>query len=79
MFSVFKYFKVGLLLINSIAILNRKRFLSKLGMDDLSIANDETAGLKGKFAGALQAASYLKLFIALGNVIAIVLEIFIGG
>jgi Yos1-like len=69
--------QVFLLFLNAIAILNRKRFLSKFGLDDVTLANDETSA-KGKFVRAYQAASFGNVFIAFFNIAAIVGEILMG-
>jgi hypothetical protein len=63
---------------NSVMILNRQRFLAKYEVGDItSTAGD--SGMKGSIAGLLHAASYLKVPMIFGNLLVIVVEIFLGG
>jgi Yos1-like len=59
-------------------ILNRQRFLAKYGMGDIASTVGES-GIKGSVAGLLHAASYLKVPMIFGNLLVIVVEIFLGG
>mmetsp|Transcript_5028 Transcript_5028/g.12879 ORF Transcript_5028/g.12879 Transcript_5028/m.12879 type:complete len:87 (+) Transcript_5028:257-517(+) len=83
-FSLWNLFKVGLLLINSVLILNRKRFLVKHGLDDLasmgnSIPDQSSNPMKAQIAGILHAVQYLKPVIVVANSITIVFELILGG
>ena len=79
-----KIIKVGLLLVNSILILNRKRFLAKHGLDDLAgmggTVPDQSANpLKMQLVGLLHAVQYLKPVVIIANGITIVFELILGG
>ena len=77
--------KVGLLLINSVLILNRRRFLAKHGLDDLTTmgggAVQETASnpLRAQIVGLLHAVQYLKPVVIIANIITIIFELILGG
>mmetsp|Transcript_872 Transcript_872/g.1781 ORF Transcript_872/g.1781 Transcript_872/m.1781 type:complete len:81 (+) Transcript_872:120-362(+) len=77
-FSLWNLFKVGLLLVNSVMILNRPRFLTKHGLDDLS-GVDQSNPLKVQLVGLLHAVQYLKPVVIIANVITIVFELILGG
>jgi uncharacterized protein with PQ loop repeat len=70
----------GLLLVNAIMILNRKRFLSKYGLDDANnIYNADPSSLKVQAIGLLQAVPYLKVPVIACNAITIIFELILGG
>eukprot|EP00934_Nitzschia_sp_Nitz4_P005798 Nitzschia sp. Nitz4//scaffold58_size112336//109297//109609//NITZ4_004054-RA/size112336-augustus-gene-0.26-mRNA-1//-1//CDS//3329555052//5788//frame0 len=75
--SLWNLFKVGLLMVNSVMILNRKRFLAKYQLDDLMAAAGDP--VKEQVVGLLHAVQYLKVPVVAGNVLTIFLEIFLGG
>lgn len=62
-------------------ILNRRRFLAKYGLDDLSNAGGANPGspLQAQIAGLLHAVQYLKVPVIAANLITIVFEMFFGG
>lgn len=71
-------------MINSVLILNRKRFLAKHGLDDLasmggSVVDQSTNPMKAQIAGLLHAVQYLKPVIVIANSITIVFELILGG
>ena len=76
--------QAGLLLLNSILILNRRRFLSKYGLDDLNhMHHHHGAGdavpLRAQIVGLLHAVQYLKVPIIACNIVTIVFEMLLGG
>ena len=79
-FSLWNLFKAGLLMLNSVMILNRRRFLAKYGLDDTS-AMHNTGGspITGQIVGLLHAVQYLKVPVIIANTIVIVFEIILGG
>jgi hypothetical protein len=69
-----------LLLVNSVMILNRKRFLAKYGLDDLtSMGGAESSPVQVQIVGLLHAVQYLKVPVIACNAITIVFEMFFGG
>ena len=79
---------------NALLILNRRRFLSKFGLDPSSSVHSNTAvaghhnhnnnnnnamSMKAQLVGLLQAVQYLKVPIIICNTITIVLEMLLGG
>jgi immediate early response 3-interacting protein 1 len=71
---------------NALLILNRRRFLSKFGLDPTSTTHSphNTSGgsvmsLKSQLVGLLHAVQYLKVPIIICNTITIVLEMLLGG
>ena len=63
-------------------ILNRKRFLAKLGLDDLTQYGGHAGPdnpLKAQLVGLLHAVQYLKVPVIAANSITIVFEMFFGG
>ena len=71
---------------NALLILNRRRFLSKFGLDPSSTAanggpaaNQSAMSMKAQLAGLLHAVQYLKVPIIICNTITIVLEMLLGG
>ena len=73
-------------MINSVMILNRRRFLAKHGLDDLTSmgggGNSMDGGtnpLQAQLVGLLHAVQYLKVPVIVANLITIVFEIFFGG
>lgn len=75
--------QAGLLLVNSILILNRRRFLSKYGLDDLNHIQGSGAGdnvpLRAQIVGLLHAVQYLKVPVIVCNIVTIVFEMLLGG
>lgn len=61
--------QTGLLLVNSVMILNRRRFLAKYGLDDLNNmhAHGGANPLKAQVVGLLHAVQYLKVRIYQSN------------
>jgi uncharacterized protein with PQ loop repeat len=81
-FSLWNIFKAGLLLINAVLILHRKRFLHKYRLDDVNSMNchpSEISNLRIQVIGLLQAVSYLKVPIIAANMITIIFELLLGG
>jgi hypothetical protein len=62
-------------------ILNRKRFLAKYGLDDLTNMGGTGADnpLQVQMGGLLHAVQYLKVPVIAANSITIVFEMFFGG
>lgn len=76
--------QAGLLLLNSVLILNRRRFLSKYGLDDLNhMHHTHGAGdgvpLRAQIVGLLHAVQYLKVPVIACNIVTIVFEMLLGG
>mmetsp|Transcript_33006 Transcript_33006/g.49863 ORF Transcript_33006/g.49863 Transcript_33006/m.49863 type:complete len:84 (+) Transcript_33006:63-314(+) len=80
-FSLWNLFKAGLLLTNAAMILNRRRFLAKHGLDDVSNMNVDPASrpLQVQTIGLLQAVQYLKVPVIVCNIITIIFELILGG
>jgi hypothetical protein len=69
---------------NSVMILNRRRFLSKFGLDDLNSMHqggmvESPSAIKAQVVGLLHAVQYLKVPVIAGNILTIVFEILLGG
>jgi len=69
---------------NSVLILNRRRFLAKHGLDDLasmggSVADQSSNPLRGQIVGLLHAVQYLKPIVILANCVTIAFELILGG
>jgi immediate early response 3-interacting protein 1 len=73
---------------NALLILNRRRFLSKFGLDPSTNAsttvghpnnNNNNMSMKAQLIGLLHAVQYLKVPIIICNTITIVLEMLLGG
>ena len=76
--------QAGLLLVNSVLILNRRRFLSKYGLDDLNHVHQhhgvgDAVPLRAQIVGLLHAVQYLKVPVIACNIITIVFEMLLGG
>jgi len=74
--------QAGLLLVNSVLILNRRRFLSKYGLDALNHMppqGDGAVPLRTQLVGLLHAVQYLKVPVIACNVVTIVFEMLLGG
>jgi Yos1-like len=74
--------QAGLLMTNAVLILNRKRFLSKFGLDNLNDVHqsvDPPHPLKIQAVGLLQAVQYLKVPVIAANLLTIVFELILGG
>ena len=77
-----------MLIINSVMILHRKRFLAKYGLDDLNNLQQNGGGggayaggdnpLKANIVGLLHAVQYLKMPIIAANAITILFELIFG-
>mmetsp|Transcript_614 Transcript_614/g.966 ORF Transcript_614/g.966 Transcript_614/m.966 type:complete len:84 (-) Transcript_614:2323-2574(-) len=80
-FSLWNLFKAGLLLTNGAMILNRRRFLAKYGLDDVSNMNVDPSSrpLQVQVIGLLQAIQYLKVPVVVCNIITIIFELILGG
>mmetsp|Transcript_22805 Transcript_22805/g.26259 ORF Transcript_22805/g.26259 Transcript_22805/m.26259 type:complete len:84 (-) Transcript_22805:358-609(-) len=80
-FSLWNLFKSGLLLINAVLILHRKRFLAKYGLDDITTMgyNAEEMPMRAQLIGLLHAVQYLKFPVIIANCITIVFEMLLGG
>jgi immediate early response 3-interacting protein 1 len=66
--------------VNSALILNRKRFLSKYGLDDLTTMGGHAASpMQTQIVGLLHAVQYLKVPVIACNIIAIFIEMLFGG
>ena len=82
--SLFAYswqLQAGLLCTNSIMILNRRRFLAKYGLDDVTNMGCDPSEkpLKVQAIGLLQAVQYLKVPVIAANCITVVFELLLGG
>ena len=77
-FELLSHFQVGLLLANSLLILNRQRFLSKYGLDDMSGMNANNP-LKAQMVSLLFAMQYLKPVVIVANFVTILFELILGG
>ena len=65
---------------NSVLILNRRRFLAKHGLDDLATMGGRADNhLRAQAVGILHAVQYLKVPVIVANSITILFEIFFGG
>jgi immediate early response 3-interacting protein 1 len=74
--------QAGLLLVNSIMILNRRRFLAKYGFDTATPmygGGNDPAPLKAQIIGLLHAVQYLKVPVILCNIVTIIFELLLGG
>lgn len=65
-------------------ILNRRRFLSKYGLDDLNHMHgggmdSSPSALKSQLVGLLHAVQYLKVPVIVANILTIFFEILLGG
>jgi len=65
-------------------ILNRKRFLAKHGLDDLTsmggaVPDQSSNPLKTQMVGVLHAVQYLKPVVIIANGITILFELVLGG
>jgi immediate early response 3-interacting protein 1 len=61
-------------------ILNRRRFLSKYGFDELShMQHGSASTLKTQAVGLLHAAQYLKVPVIAANILVIFFELLLGG
>ena len=70
--------QTGLLLVNSILILNRRRFLSKYGLDDMNSAQAARHPLLAQAGGLLHAVQYLKVPVVACNIVTIFFELLLG-
>jgi hypothetical protein len=75
--------QAGLLMANSVMILNRRRFLSKFGLDDLNSMQggmvESPSAVKAQVVGLLHAVQYLKVPVIAANILTIFFEILLGG
>ena len=76
------------MLVNSILILNRRRFLSKYGLDTIDPlmhggggggGPDSHVPLQSQIVGLLHAVQYLKVPVIACNAVTIVFEMLLGG
>lgn len=70
--------QTGLLLTNAVLILNRRRFLSKYGLDDLQSVQATRNPMVAQAGGLLHAVQYLKVPVIVCNIITIFFEILLG-
>ena len=80
-FSLFNLFKAGLLATNALLILNRRRFLAKYNLYDVSqmgCAPSEKP-MTAQLIGLLQAVQYLKVPVIALNLLMVVFELLLGG
>jgi hypothetical protein len=78
--------QAGLLVTNSLMILNRKRFLAVYGLDDVGNNGGGMPGgiemsqkpLRSQAAGLLMAVQYLKIPVIAANIILMIFEILLG-
>ena len=72
-------------MVNAAMILNRRRFLSKYGLDDMNhhVGYQNGGGgevpLRAQIIGLLHAVQYLKVPVMVCNVITVVFELILGG
>ena len=66
---------------NALMILNRRRFLAKYGLDDISTmgVDPSTRPLQVQAIGLLKAVEFLKVPVVVANVVTIVFELILGG
>eukprot|EP00536_Pseudo-nitzschia_multiseries_P003022 jgi/Psemu1/301723/fgenesh1_kg.43_\ len=60
-------------------ILNRRRFLAKYGLDDITSSDERANPLKTQMIGLLHAIQYLKPVVIIANLITIIFELILGG
>jgi immediate early response 3-interacting protein 1 len=75
------FLQAGLLMTNSVMILNRRRFLARYGLDDVANMGVDPSSrpLQVQIIGFLQAVQYLKVPVVAANVLVIVFELLLGG
>ncbi len=73
--------QAGLLFINAILVLHRKRFLGRYGLDDVNNMGCDPSKrpLQTQAIGLLQAVQYLKVPVIAANMVTIVFELLLGG
>jgi hypothetical protein len=73
--------QAGLLFINAILVLHRKRFLARYGLDDVNNMGCDPSKrpLQTQAIGLLQAVQYLKVPVIAANMVTIVFELLLGG
>ena len=76
-FTIYNLFKAGLLVFNGLVILHPKRFLSKYGLDQISLNSDK--GVHNQIVGLLQAMGYLKVPLIICNALVVFIELIAGG
>ena len=64
---------------NALLILNRRRFLSKYGLDDINSPAALNNPLIQQATGLLHAVQYLRVPVIVANILTILFEILIGG
>ena len=83
--SIWNLYKSSLLLINSLLILNRRRFLAKHGLDPNSPAPVNAYGvaeispIKTQARGLLAAIEYLRVPVIALNTLTVLFELVLGG
>ena len=75
-FSIYNFFKAGLLVTNAVAILHPRRFLAKYGFD--RVDPEGGASLQNQVAGFLHAVAYLKVPLIAVNFLVILIEMIAG-
>ena len=81
-FSLWNIFKAGLLLINAVLVLHRKRFLHKHRLDDvnnMTCHSSDISPLRAQVIGLLQAVSYLRVPIIAVTMVTIIFDFLRGG
>jgi len=80
-FSLWNIFKAGLLTTNSVLILHRKRFLARVGLDDVNNMGCDPSDrpFQVQVIGFLNAVQYLKIPIIAANILTIIVELLLGG
>ncbi|GAB5033661.1 immediate early response 3-interacting protein 1-like [Nannochloropsis oceanica] len=76
-FTLWSLYKSGLLFINGVAVLHRKRFLRKYGLD-VAESSDATS-IKTQIIGLLNAIQYLKVPLITLNIATVMVELLFGG
>jgi immediate early response 3-interacting protein 1 len=75
-------------MVNSVMILNRRRFLAKYGLDDLNhivgggmaaSSTGDSNPLRTQAVGLLHAVQYLKVPVIACNIVMIIFELLLGG
>ncbi|EKU22581.1 hypothetical protein NGA_0459200 [Nannochloropsis gaditana CCMP526] len=76
-FTIWSLYKSGLLFTNGVAVLHRKRFLRKYGLDVAEVA--DTTSIRNQVVGLLNAVQYLKVPLIALNIVTVVIELLFGG
>jgi len=73
--------QAGLLILNSLLILHRRRFLAKYGLDNINNLGSHPSEqpLKVQAIGLLQAVQYMRMPVIGANILTIIFELLLGG